>query len=88
MLFDVDRGSNLWENFGHNNHIYENFQLDFLLHTELPEQLTLDNNDSTVDLNRAIFRAASVSCSKLFNFIKTISPLKKKCPPSSNAMIL
>ena len=52
-------------------------QLYFLLHMELPEQLTLDNNDSTVNLNRAIFRAAWISCWKLLNVIKTISPLKE-----------
>ena len=62
ILFDVDGGPNLWGNFGHNSHIYANFQLHFLLHTELPEQLTLDNNDSTVGLNRVIFRAALISC--------------------------
>ena len=34
-------------------------------------------NDSTFNLNKVIFRMASISCRKLLNFIKTISLLKK-----------
>ena len=40
-FFDVDGGPNLCENFGHNRHIYVNFQLYFPLHMAIPKQLAL-----------------------------------------------